>query len=191
MQSKFILLLVLLAVFISCRKETPATLPDNAVYGSTTCNNGIKDGNEDAIDCGGDCDPCITPNPDCMLTNNKVTFAGDAFNDFQIYSSSDIVVDTTTSATQTFINVESSDIDMKFTFSGDAIETFKYYTATASSTPNEDQVQVTWRRSFTDYVVTDGDFYVYTVNGKYVIEFCSVIAYNFGPYYSDGKLTAN
>ena len=37
-----------------------------------TCDDGIHNGNESGIDCGGDCEPCQAE-PDCAIPNNLVT----------------------------------------------------------------------------------------------------------------------
>jgi hypothetical protein len=38
------------------------------------CGNGIQDGNESGIDCGGDCDSCLTVDLSCNLGLNKVEY---------------------------------------------------------------------------------------------------------------------
>ena len=44
------------------------------------CNNGIQDGNESGIDCGGDCDSCLTVDLSCNLGINKVEFNDQIFS---------------------------------------------------------------------------------------------------------------
>jgi hypothetical protein len=45
----------------------------------STCSNGIQDGSESGIDCGGDCDSCLTVDLSCNLGLNKVEFYNQIF----------------------------------------------------------------------------------------------------------------
>lgn len=68
--SHYLFFIATLYLFISCAKEDPATCVDGIQNGNETgidcggdcrpcaCYNGIKDGNEECIDCGGECFPC-------------------------------------------------------------------------------------------------------------------------------------
>lgn len=68
----FVILLIAVLAF-SCSKEEKATCSDGIQNGTETgidcggscdpcptCSDGIKNGNETGVDCGGDCDPCPT-----------------------------------------------------------------------------------------------------------------------------------
>ena len=38
---------------------------------TTTCNNGVQDGDETGVDCGGSCAPCLVLPPPCPLSVSK------------------------------------------------------------------------------------------------------------------------
>jgi endoglucanase len=56
----------------------------------TTCNNGIKDGDETGIDCGGTCAPCVVtptvaaPTPPARLTTDVVSIYSDAYSNITV-----------------------------------------------------------------------------------------------------------
>lgn len=58
-----------LFLVFSCHKEDPVKLPSNGELGIiTSCNNGIMDGDEIGIDCGGPCGPCdLSQAGDCTI----------------------------------------------------------------------------------------------------------------------------
>ncbi len=52
-----VLLLVLTTVMTSCKKSD-----DNSTKADALCSNGLKDGDETGVDCGGPCSACAVPN---------------------------------------------------------------------------------------------------------------------------------
>ncbi|HXC03948.1 MAG TPA: hypothetical protein VNZ86_04300 [Bacteroidia bacterium] len=79
----FVVLIAVGAYFSACRKKEdrapsldhPLVTSTNA-NGATHCFNGVQDGNENGVDCGGDCIPCAAAVPPCSITANTLTMSG-------------------------------------------------------------------------------------------------------------------
>jgi hypothetical protein len=72
---QFIFLCFVTALFIGCkRKQELRDLTGKQVLaqGLSTCYNGIQDGDETAVDCGGSCNACTFPTAPCTPTVNTI-----------------------------------------------------------------------------------------------------------------------
>lgn len=69
----FILFFVLL---LSCRKEEERVIPGGYRLFTSDCTNGIQDGDETGVDCGGSCVACITVDLNCSITNGTISMGG-------------------------------------------------------------------------------------------------------------------
>jgi len=63
-----------------CRKEEEKELFPNYEFQGSNCDNGIQDGTETGVDCGGTCTPCITVDLSCNQANNTIKWNGTTLN---------------------------------------------------------------------------------------------------------------
>lgn len=72
---KIVYLLLLCLSIISCRKQVESAEYEGAIvdYSAAHCYNGILDGDEKHIDCGGSCPLCEVIDPNCSVVNNTLT----------------------------------------------------------------------------------------------------------------------
>jgi hypothetical protein len=77
-----VLLVVLSMSLIGCRKEEAKEHPSNYYKFSSDCTNGIQDGDETGVDCGGNCEPCETVDLSCNMSNNTFEYVASLYNTF-------------------------------------------------------------------------------------------------------------
>lgn len=185
--------LVLISLLsVSCRKKVNVSddLPDQSYEINYSCTNGVMDGNEDGVDCGGpDCFDCPLSLADCFgIVDNQFTASSvtTSFTAGQVVSS--------TSTGVLVITGTNGSKYVKATFGTATPTMFTSYTCLQSGTPGANQVKLEYfngsflYRAYTDVV------HLNKINGKLSIEFCdnymstpSVGGYIIG----QGKLTEN
>lgn len=65
-----------------CRKEEEKELYSNHEFQGSNCNNGIQDGTETGVDCGGTCSACLTVDLSCNQSNNTISWDGTSMTVF-------------------------------------------------------------------------------------------------------------
>ncbi|MFM1998559.1 MAG: hypothetical protein RL204_506 [Bacteroidota bacterium] len=68
--------IIVLSSLYGCRKEEEKELYSNHEFQGSNCNNGIQDGTETGVDCGGTCSACITVDLSCNQPNNTIKWNG-------------------------------------------------------------------------------------------------------------------
>lgn len=71
---------LVLSSLCGCRKEEEKELFPNHEFQGSNCNNGIQDGTETGVDCGGTCSDCITVDLSCNQANNTIKWNGTNMN---------------------------------------------------------------------------------------------------------------
>jgi len=191
MRSTVHFLLLTLLVLVSCRKETPRELPYNGVLGASHCGNGVKDGNEEGTDCGGDCPSCVVILPSCLRNTNTVTFS---YNTTETQNFTGSTVTTTIEGGQTVINLNTSGKDMRFTFAGTPEPFRKYTVADYPFNLQNDEVYMEWINNSYTYDAYYGSVYYNLIDGQRTLDFCEVYTStpSIGGYKSvTGNLTFN
>ncbi len=67
-------ILLTASILVACRKEELRTLPSDYKAYTSDCTNGLQDGDETGIDCGGSCTPCVTVDLDCGIEEGQFRF---------------------------------------------------------------------------------------------------------------------
>ena len=70
------LCLSVFTLIASCGKEEKMEIPSNWEPASSLCSNGIQDGSETGIDCGGNCDPCGGLSIPCTVPTGTIVYNG-------------------------------------------------------------------------------------------------------------------
>lgn len=73
---------ILSITLFGCRKETLKDHPRNFKEFTSDCNNGIQDGTETGVDCGGSCAPCATVDLSCNMSNNTFEYVTTLSNSY-------------------------------------------------------------------------------------------------------------
>jgi hypothetical protein len=70
---KLLIVLFISAAVAGCKRKQDLVEPDGKLAKHPAhCYNGLLDGNELGIDCGGECDPCNFPTPTCTPASNTI-----------------------------------------------------------------------------------------------------------------------
>lgn len=159
------------AFLLSCRKETLRIIDDPAAQGAASCSNGIYDGDEQDLDCGGSsCAACTALTPPCSPSNQSLSI-----NSVGNFSYSAVYHDSLTYSWYE-INCYSPDMRIKLgTMPGNVAKA--YYIDPAGLDANDAQIYINSGFSGT-YNATSGKLYVKRVNGKVEVTFCSVALEN-------------
>lgn len=181
----------LLLVAFACRKETPLEIPSGTEVVEFTCSNNIQDADEDGVDCGPNCTPCIISSAPCTLVDNRFTesYSTDINTDF---FSGDITASTTGPLV---IEANNGSRFVKVTFASSNPDVFTSYTVNQYGTLGLNDVRVEYNNGF-GYLYTgySSEVHLNKINGKYEVEFCDVYmnSPSLGGYkVGKGKLTAN
>lgn len=75
--------LILSLTLFSCRKESPKEHPSSYVKFTSDCTNGLQDGDESGVDCGGSCVPCSTVDLSCNLDNDEFVYMSNSYTALQ------------------------------------------------------------------------------------------------------------
>lgn len=159
----------------SCRKIEPHQLPSNGIKGPSHCLNGIKDGDETFLDCGGSCTDCETVIAPCSVPENTVyTSLGTT----HVYSGTQIIGSAAGSSYQ--LTADNDTLSIVFTFPFDEIMAGMVYTVN-TGVLTSDQIAVSVNKPFypTMYGET-GSVYINYSDGKYILEFCEINLYGSG-----------
>lgn len=192
---KLTFIILLIGIAISCRKEEPVELPKNGIVASAfTCGNGVMDGEEEGIDCGGfACEPCVISKGSCDLFYNEKFISGSYgsgishnFSKIEQYVSNNRLVMLATNSAQDSI---------RFIFSTPNPEFFKSYTVTSLDSLSEGKVYVQARLrttlNFNTYILDVRSIYasesldenkrvhLNRITGKSFVSFCEMDVRNF------------
>lgn len=162
----------------SCRKEEPATLPKNGVMVEPHCSNGIMDGDEDGVDCGPSCQPCLLSWPIIGTVPSANTF--DYIGTSVTFPDANVVSDTTSGALVITATTSGGGV-LTITFGSTTPDVFSVYEIT-TGTPGLNQARMNYVSGtvYTAYTFTD-DIHLNRVNGKYSVVFADVnMSYNGG-----------
>lgn len=168
--------LLILLTFITCRKDTPRTIAENAKLKPEHCANGIQDSDEFSIDCGGSCGPCPFLASPCSPASNKVTITGVAS---QTYTLVTCGVDTSGNYAVTCSN---GNVDIRIAFGDPKIYSSQAYTIAQAKPSGIKECSVDVTISGVLYSATYGTgglVYVNLVNGKYVFDFCNLDTFSY------------
>lgn len=75
-----VLCLSVFTLIASCGKEEKMEIPGNWEPANSLCSNGIQDGSETGVDCGGNCPPCPGLSIPCTVAQGTVVYDGNTFN---------------------------------------------------------------------------------------------------------------
>ncbi|MBI3517885.1 MAG: hypothetical protein HY062_00825 [Bacteroidetes bacterium] len=167
-----LLIFTTLVVFACIRKqnlvEPKGTLAEYAEH----CYNGVLDGDEISIDCGGECGPCNFATPSCSPGTNKLKIGSSTYT-LTGYScgapNSDFVMDANYSNGSVTIEIGASAPDMSVA-----------YNVVNTSIPgtNEASVRCT-TGSLGTLALNSGSVFFSQTNGKYTATICGGSAYSF------------
>lgn len=71
--------LLVITLFLACRKEEDREIPVGYQLFTSDCTNGIQDGDETGVDCGGSCTPCITVDLSCGPVQGNISIDGTSY----------------------------------------------------------------------------------------------------------------
>ncbi|HLP12729.1 MAG TPA: hypothetical protein VK177_12405 [Flavobacteriales bacterium] len=181
-------------IVFSCRKIKPHDLPNNGSVTKLHCVNGIKDADEESIDCGGSCAACTFVTAPCTNTVNNVSFgsgfpslSGLAFTSAQI----------TNGASGSYYEIEADNgaTTLRFTFSSTTIVPNQVFHIVNGTPFSSDEVAIYLYHSGYTFNGSSGDIYLNDIGGKYVLDFCAVNLWTWtGSGYSKtmtGNITTN
>lgn len=183
-------LLILGIVFTACRKETPAELPGNAVISEYTCYNGVLDGDEDGIDCGPSCTPCVLSIADCGLPVADNTFDVSSGANLS-FSAGSVTSDASSGAL--VITATSGSSYVKATFYDADPTIFTSYSVSSGLLTASD-VKLEYFTGTYLYKGYSDDLHLNRVSGNLSFEFCDVYMNTpsiGGFIVADGKITEN
>jgi hypothetical protein len=178
-----------LLILWSCRKEEPVKLPENGIIGEAHCSNGIMDADEDGIDCGPSCEPCILSIADCGIApvNNTFKTTGGVNLNFQ-----PVNVTSSVSTGVLVITATSGASFVRVTFANDDPVIFTAYNVENFITQNNEVTLEYYNGSgwFDGY---SDQLHLNRIGGKLSVEFCDVyMSIPTGGYtIGSGKLTVN
>ena len=188
-----IIMSAVLLVSFGCRKEEPATLPNNGVMVESHCSNGVMDGDEDGVDCGPTCGPCALSIADCggiQPTNNTFTSTQGASLTF---TAGNVVADTSLG----YLRLRGDD-GSRFvvaSFSSTTPAMFSAYSVSSTSQGNltANEVKLQYFDGSGYYNGYTDQLHLNRVSGQLSIEFCDVYfdIPTGGYMLGDGKLTEN
>lgn len=182
-------LLIILALFTTCRKKTPRTMPENAEVMPMHCFNGIKDGDELSTDCGGSCSECTFVTAPCATTLNTVSITGSATQVYTNATGSVVSGNYRITCSNGFSN------DITIDFYGTTITPNQVFTIPAGSPFGSSECSMDLTVNGVSYIgVQGGKVYVNEKNGKYTVDFCSLDIYSYSSgltKQATGNLTCN
>lgn len=181
----------LLLVVLACRKETPLKLPPGTEEVEFTCSNNIQDADEDGVDCGPNCTPCLLSLAPCTLVDNRFT------ESYSTDINTDFLSGYITASTSGPLVIEANNgfrfVRVTFANSNPAI--FSSYSVNQYTTLANNEVRVQYNNGFGIlYTGYSSNVHLNKINGKYEVEFCDVYmsSPSFGGYIvGKGKLTVN
>lgn len=184
---------LLSAAIVGCRKQTPLELRDGTVESSYTCSNGIMDANEDGIDCGPDCTPCLLSLADCGLPLVDNQFSESYTTTITTNFTTGQVSASTTSG-QLVIEGTTGGKYVRATFASVDPEMFSAFNANEWGTLAANEARLEYYTGIYLYTAYSGSIHLNRINGKLSVEFCDVYMStpSLGGYrVADGKLTEN
>lgn len=189
MKQKIAFVMLSTLILAGCRKKEAVTLPENGVLVEAHCNNGVRDSDEDGVDCGPSCVPCALSIADCggiSPTDNTFQTTSGANLTF---SSGTVVASTSTGVLTITGTVGGSYVKATFGTADPQMFT-TYAVVTTSPGPNEVMLQYNNGSIYQGY---SDVVHLNRLNGKLSIEFCDVyMSLPWGGYtLADGKLTEN
>jgi|SRR5690554_209457 len=149
------LLIGTLFLMFACHKEKPVQLPSDYVLGAS-CSNGIKDDNEDGVDCGGVCGPCTFSEPNCHLDNY--------YNDVYAFNSTVSFTQSTSyisNGKYVILSTNNNGDSLKFTFLNENIVLFSEYDPSSLSTLDTEKVFVEAGLNSLPYTINYDTYYNY------------------------------
>lgn len=166
--------IVLLACFFSCRKIKPHDLPENGLNMPAYCANGIQDGDEEYVDCGGSCSACEHVVAPCSTTLNTVSFSlGSPSFPTVTYTSAQITTGVTSGAFH--ITADDGNTKITFTFLYDHVIANQIHHVADAAPVLGDEVSITINKPFYPaFSAYSGDVYINYADGKLVLDFCGV-----------------
>ena len=185
--------LLSMAFVIGCRKETPLELRDGTVESSYTCSNGIMDANEDGVDCGPDCTPCLLSIADCGLPLVNNQFSESYTTTITTNFTTGQVAASTTSGALV-IEGSTGGKYVRVTFASANPEIFSAYDPNQWGTIMANEARLEYYTGLYLYTAYSGSIHLNRVNGKLSVEFCDVYMNtpSLGGYrVAEGKLTEN
>jgi hypothetical protein len=194
MKHVFLGVALLTMVFtVGCRKKTPLELRDGTIESSYTCSNGIIDANEDGVDCGPDCTPCLLSLADCglPLVNNQFS---ESFTTTVTTNFTTGQVSASTASGSLVIEGTTGGKFVRVTFSSSSPQIFSAFQANEWGTLAANEARLEYYTGTYLYTAYSGTIHLNRVNGKFSVEFCDVYMNtpSLGGYrVADGKLTQN
>jgi hypothetical protein len=188
---KIFLLVISALVLSNCRKQVAVDMPSNSeIVGETPlivdpCANGIKDGTEEAIDCGGTCNACVLAQGSCAssLIDNRVHYYGLGT---VIYSSASC---SSTTSSGVLVITSSFSNRLTVTFGTSNPTPYTSYVVTSNPNPNANEVYVTYDYTGTLYTSISGTLYYNLIASKNSVEFCDIQLINgASSTFIDGRL---
>lgn len=182
------LLIGVLFLVFACHKEKPVVLPADYIAGSS-CTNGVKDANEDGIDCGGVCDPCSLSYAGCSFysANNKISISGN--NSSVTFTKCKSFV---SNGKYTVLSTNNSGDTLKFTFGIEDVEFFRRYNPSAKTSLSVEKVFIEAKLNSLPYPLNYNTYYEYESiayseayydegyvhlnkeDGKFTVSFCEL-----------------
>ena len=160
--TKFSILTMLLVAFTACNNDDDNTV----VVIEPTCNDGIMNGDETGVDCGGSCGPCeVISNPgrraDLYVTNNT---DGNIFK-YSISGDSLVTYTTASTAAEGIHYDAESDLLVQASRSGLMLDAYAGTSTLGNATINSSFSTFTDLNSPRELAVS-GDYYVVSDNGE-------------------------
>ncbi len=184
----FIILGIPFVFLLACRKEKPVPMQEGVEIVSSTCSNGVKDANEDGVDCGPECVPCVMSHPSGYesLTTNKVETT--AFFGNATFSAANVVSSVVNG--RLVISATSGAMTVKVVFATASPEVFRSYNLVNNSSPTGEDAYIELQYGSTVYGSYSEDVHLNVESGHYSVEFTNVYMQSgSAPYMiSDGRL---
>jgi hypothetical protein len=146
---KAVLCLAVFTLIASCGKEEKMEIPSNWEPAGSLCSNGIQDGSETDVDCGGNCPPCGGLNVPCTVPTGTLIYNGISYN----ITSMIVLFD------QALIQTSAGfDITIE---TGDDIEPGIVYSLTAAVNPVGQNAWISVQEQFSEYRSQNGSGSMY------------------------------
>ena len=171
---KIALLIFITQIVFSCTRKQTLVEPDGKLAEfSEHCYNGLLDGDEISVDCGGECGPCNFAIPSCSPGSNILKIGASSTYTLTGYTcgapNNDFIMVGNYSNGSVTIEIDGSAPDMTAT-----------YTAVNSSIPGYHEVYVRCTTSgLGTLALNSGSVFFSQNNGKYMVTICGGSAYSF------------